>query len=117
MMPTLPQVYVDFQNASPSGWVRLNCVGTTQDLSRQQVHLREGLRLMLYSGDDVDEQGRTGHHVAEGTAIYSQDESCWAAVIDWDAVRFVPDAAVAGNPVLTDSSHPLGAAPTARADN
>ncbi len=85
-MSQLPQIYADFQNADPQGRVRLNCVGTVHDLSRQQVQLCEGLSLLLYT-DDSDENGGPARLVAEGTITYSQDEQCWVAVIDWQEIR------------------------------
>jgi hypothetical protein len=95
---SLPEVYADFQNADPQGRVRLNCIGTVNDLSRQQVQLREGLNLLLYS-EDADENGRETRLIAEGTAAYSQDEQCWVAAIDWQRIRHEsnasPDASTA----------------------
>jgi hypothetical protein len=78
----LPYIHADFHNADAQGRVRLNCVGTVQDLSRQQVQLREGLGATLYS-DDADEKGRPARLIAEGTVVYSQEDQCWVANIDW----------------------------------
>ena len=41
----MPKIYADFHNADSQGRLRLNCVGTTDDLARQQVELRKGLLL------------------------------------------------------------------------
>ena len=76
-MDHLPRIFADFHNADPRGRVRLNCAGTADDLSRQQIVLQDGLRLVVYS-EDLE---------AEGMAHYSTDESMWVAVVDWDAVR------------------------------
>lgn len=70
------KVYADFQNADEQGRLRLNCVGTMQDLSRQKIALCEGLTLLLYS-EDLEVAGRVH---------YSNNESLWVAVIDWDAI-------------------------------
>ena len=76
-----PRVFADFHNADPKGRLRLNCIGTVEDLSRQQVTLQEGLQLVLYSEDlEVD-----------GEVLYSSEERLWVAVIDWDAIREVED--------------------------
>ena len=32
-----PLIYADFHNADPGGRLRLNCIGTTQDLARLGV--------------------------------------------------------------------------------
>ena len=37
-----PRIYADFHNADPKGRLRLNCIGTMEDLSRQQVELPRG---------------------------------------------------------------------------
>lgn len=48
-----PLVYADFHNADAQGRLRLNCVGTLEDLAQQKIELRDGLLLTLYA-DDVD---------------------------------------------------------------
>lgn len=73
------KVYADFQNADRQGRVRLNCVGTVEDLAQHQIVLQEGLVLTLYS-EELE---------AEGRVHYSTDERLWVAVIDWDAIRDV----------------------------
>jgi len=85
-----PKVYADFQNADPHGRLRLNCAGTVEDLSEQQVELREGLLLTLYS-DDVDEKGALDELLVEGVASYSEQERCWVASINWDAIHHASD--------------------------
>ncbi len=74
-----PRVYADFHSADPNGRLRLNCVGTVQDLSRQRITLEEGLRLTLYS-EDLETEGRVQ---------FSTDENIWIAVIDWNAIHEV----------------------------
>jgi len=72
-----PRICADFHNADTQGRLRLNCVGTIEDLARQQISLREGQPLVLYSEDlEVD-----------GLVQYSEEENLWIAVIDWDAIR------------------------------
>jgi hypothetical protein len=72
-----PRVYADFHNADTRGRLRLNYVGTVEDLARHQVVLRDGLLLTLYS-EELE---------VEGQVQYSTDENLWVAVIDWDAIR------------------------------
>lgn len=81
-----PRVYADFNNADAQGRLRLNCVGTIEDLARQQIVLQEGARLLLTS-DGLE---------VEGTTQYSQDEGLWVAVIDWDAIRETSESGTAG---------------------
>ncbi len=74
-----PRVFADFHNADVEGRLRLSCVGTTADLKRQGIVLREGQSLIIYSEElEVD---RVVH--------YSEEEKLWTAVIDWDAIREV----------------------------
>lgn len=84
-MSNVHRVYVDFQNVDPAGRVRLNCAGTARDLARQRVELCKGLRLTLYS-DDADDAGRPDPLETQGVVAYSDDEECWVASIDWDAL-------------------------------
>ena len=71
------EIFADFHNADPQGRLRLNCIGTIEDLARQQILLQDGKLLTLYSEDlEVD-----------GIAQYSESENLWVAVIDWDAIR------------------------------
>jgi hypothetical protein len=44
-----PLLYVDFQNADAKGRVRLNAVGTINDIAMQHVQLQHGLVVDLYS--------------------------------------------------------------------
>ena len=83
-----PRVFADFHNADAKGRVRLNCVGTVEDLACQKISLTEGQALILYSEDlEVD-----------GVTRYSPKENLWVAVIDWDAIREVV-------PVVSQKEH------------
>jgi hypothetical protein len=73
-----PQVFVDFHNADSQGQLRLNCVGTLEDLASQKVKLKEGQQLTLYSEDELE---------VDGVVHYSQVENIWVAVIDWNAIK------------------------------
>jgi hypothetical protein len=84
-----PRVYADFHNADGQGRLRLNCVGTIEDLSRLKVQLRDGLILTLVT-DDADPAGRPGELQADGRVEFSTEEQCWVAAIDWDHIQSVP---------------------------
>lgn len=76
-----PRVFVDFHNADAQGRLRLNCIGTIEDLSAQKIELQAGQRLPLYSEDlEVD-----------GIVEYSESEHLWVAVIDWDEIREIEE--------------------------
>jgi hypothetical protein len=84
------RVYADFHNADAQGRLRLDCVGTVEDLAKQHIELREGLLLTLYA-DDVDDHGQLDELLADGTVTYSNEENCWVASIDWSAIRHASD--------------------------
>jgi hypothetical protein len=85
-----PKVYADFHNADGQGRIRLNCVGTIEDLARQQIKLRDGLLLALYS-DDLDDAGRLDELLVDGVVSFSEEEHCWVATIDWAAIHHASD--------------------------
>jgi hypothetical protein len=72
-----PKVFADFHKADAKGRLRLNCIGTVEDLAQQQIVLRDGLSLTLYS-EELE---------VEGVVQYSTDANVWVAVIDWNAIR------------------------------
>lgn len=72
-----PRIFADFHNADTAGQLRLNCIGTIEDLARQQIELRVGQLLTLYSEElEVD-----------GIVQYSESEKLWVARIDWNQIR------------------------------
>lgn len=76
-----PKIFADFHNADSQGRLRLNCIGTIEDLSRHQIELQPGKLLTLYSEElEVD-----------GTVEYSEVEKVWVAAIDWDEIRLVQE--------------------------
>ncbi|MDZ8221421.1 MULTISPECIES: hypothetical protein [unclassified Nostoc] len=79
-----PRVFADFHNADAEGRLRLNCIGTIEDLANQSIELRDGQLLTIYSEDlEVD-----------GVVQFSEEEKLWVAAIDWDRIRQVEDFVV-----------------------
>ncbi|GEM_PF-609084 len=76
-----PKIFADFHNADKKGRLRLNCMGTIEDLSRQNIKLQDGQLLILYS-EELE---------ADGVVQYSEEETLWVAVIDWQLLREVED--------------------------
>jgi hypothetical protein len=71
-----PRVFADFNNADVEGRLRLNCIGTIEDLARQNIELQDGQLLILYSEDlEVD-----------GVVKYSDNENIWVAAIEWNVI-------------------------------
>lgn len=91
-----PKVFADFHNADAHGRLRLNCIGTVQDLAQQQIILRDGLPLTFYS-EELE---------VEGVVQYSTDENVWVAVIDWRAIRDVgPQACSSEDKTIPPQQH------------
>jgi hypothetical protein len=89
-----PKVYADFHNADANGRLRLNCVGTIEDLARQGITLHEGMLLTLYS-DDLDDNGQLDELLINGVVSFSEEEHCWVAAIDWSAIRHASEERMA----------------------
>ena len=85
-----PKIYADFHNADVHGRLRLNCIGTIEDLAEQQVELHEGLLLTLYA-DDLDDKSQSDELLADGVVSFSEEEHCWVGAIDWTAIRHASD--------------------------
>ncbi len=79
-----PKVFADFHNADIQGQLRLNCIGTVEDLARQNIELQDGQLLTLYS-EELE---------VEGVVQYSSEEKLWVAAIDWDAIKESQDLVV-----------------------
>jgi hypothetical protein len=75
------RVFADFQNADLQGRLRLNCIGTIEDLSRQGTKLIDGEKLSIYS-EELE---------ADAVVSYSDEEKIWVATIDWDKIREVAE--------------------------
>ena len=83
---SVARIYADFHNADEQGRLRLNCVGTIEDLARYRVELRDGEKLVLYSEElEVD-----------GVVQYSNVERLWVAVVDWQQIRELDVVGVSG---------------------
>jgi hypothetical protein len=79
-----PRIFADFHNADEQGRLRINCVGTIEDLSRQNIKLQDGKLLAFYDEElEVD-----------GVVQYSEEESLWVAAIDWKQIKQVEDMLV-----------------------
>ena len=83
---SVARIYADFHNADEQGRLRLNCVGTIEDLARYRVELRDGEKLVLYS-EDLE---------ADGVVQYSEIERLWVAAIDWHQIRELDVVEVSG---------------------
>lgn len=80
MSSKTPRIFADFNNCDRLGRVRLNTVGTAEDLNRLRLELSEGTALVV-----TDSELET-----EAVATYSEDEKMWVAKIDPTKVRSLP---------------------------
>ena len=78
------RVFADFHNADPQSRLRLNCVGSIEDLARQNIELHEGWSLTLYS-EDLE---------VEGVVQYSQEENLWVVAINWNNIKQLDDLVI-----------------------
>lgn len=79
-----PRIFADFHNADEQGRLRLNCVGTIEDLSLQNIKLQDGQLLAFYDEElEVD-----------GVVQYSEEENLWVAAIDWKQIKQVEELLV-----------------------
>ncbi len=69
-------VHVDFNNADPDGFIRLNTVGCIEDLSRMGITLLDGLLLPVTDGEVA----------VNGTVHAPSAEGVWRLLVDWDEV-------------------------------
>lgn len=79
-----PRVFADFHNADVEGRLRLNCIGTIEDLARQNIQLQDGQLLTLYSE----------YLEVQGVVKYSSNENIWVAAIEWNAIKEIEEFAV-----------------------
>ena len=70
-------IFADFNNADRLGRVRLNTVGTFEDLKKTKTILEENLKIIINDGEEFE---------ADAIVKFSNDENIWVAVIDWDKV-------------------------------
>jgi len=69
-------IHVDFHNADPDGYVRLNTVGSIQDLARHHVKLVDGDSLRITDGE-IEMTGVVRRPGPEGQ---------WRVEVDWREV-------------------------------
>lgn len=70
-------VYADFNNTDVSGRIRLNSVGTTEDVEKLSSRLTEGKTLEISDGEMR----------ANGVVEFSSEENIWVIRIDEDTVQ------------------------------
>lgn len=88
------RIFADFHNVDAEGRLRLNCIGTIDDFTRQDTELESGQEFTFYSEElEVD-----------GMIEYSPLDSIWVAVIDWNKIRRREES----DPELMYFNEPIG---------
>lgn len=71
------KIYADFNNSDELGRVRLNTVGSLEDLDRNRGELTEGLKVTLYTPGEFEVQG-----------VLLFEDGIWRSVPDWETIRY-----------------------------
>ncbi|MBL8899971.1 MAG: hypothetical protein JNM84_20235 [Planctomycetes bacterium] len=74
----MPAIFADFNNRDEQGRLRLNCVGTGQDLLALGLELREGLEILCTDRDELEVEARV---------TFSREEGIWVGEYDGRSVR------------------------------
>lgn len=74
----MKKIFADFNNTDVNGDVRLNCLGTLEDIKNGEIILREGLEILLDDYDSIKTIGR---------CKFSASESIWIAEVNWNALE------------------------------
>jgi hypothetical protein len=77
MKKSMPTIYADFHNADKDGFVRMNSIGTIEDLSRHGVVLKDGLKVRISDGELA----------ADAVIRAPGKEGVWRAEINWPEVK------------------------------
>ena len=79
------RLWADF-NASSDNGLRLNCRGTINDLSRQEIELKEGLELLLWD-EDTDENDNPDNLIVKAIAHFDDRKKIWEGVFEWKNIK------------------------------
>jgi hypothetical protein len=109
-----PKVWADFNNADAKGRLRLICAGTIEDLAKQAITLREGMRVTIYQEDDLDAAGHFDELLVDAVVSFSKEENCWVAAIDWSAIRHTSDEQIEHS--ASANGHPQSSVTKTKAD-
>ncbi|MGB3006514.1 MAG: hypothetical protein WBC06_08405 [Chitinophagaceae bacterium] len=74
----MKKIFADFNNTDSQGRVRLNTLGTIEDIEKQEIYMMIDLEVLL---DDYDELS------ISGIIEFSEKENIWVAVIKRDELQ------------------------------
>ncbi len=87
----MTRLWADFSASTDNG-LRLNCNGTIDDLSKQNIELEEGLKLLLWD-EDTDKNDKPDNLVVEAIAQFNYELNIWEGVFDWKRIKHQSDVA------------------------
>jgi len=71
------KIFADFQNADEQGRIRLITNGSIEDIKKQGIQLKPGMKALVYC-EDLS---------TIGVVEFSEEEKIWVAVINWDDIK------------------------------
>ncbi len=83
------RIWVDFNNKDEDNNVRLNCLGTIEQIESEAIPMVEGQKVVVFCDDDYEE-------IMEVEGILKQvitpppfQQKIWIAVVNWDTFKRV----------------------------
>lgn len=71
------KIYADFNNADETGRIRLNTVGSLQDINRLKGSLAPGISVVLYTPGDFEVAARVEY------------DGIWIGIPDWSTITYL----------------------------
>lgn len=83
-----PRIYADFNKLDEDRSAILACRGTIEDLAALNLELNEGMRVVLYMPDDLDERGSLDFLEVDAVIEFNQALNCWVGAFVWDELEY-----------------------------
>lgn len=69
------EIFADFNNADAKGRVRLSTFGSTEDITKLNIKMQQGMEVWLNDNEGLK---------VRGIIEFSDEENIWVAAIDWN---------------------------------
>jgi hypothetical protein len=80
MSAAIIRIYCDWNRGIDDTHYDLGCVGSVEDLTKNEHALKEGLRVILYQTAELE---------AEGVLEFDAEKKRWIGVPDWSTIRYL----------------------------
>ncbi len=91
-MKEKPRIYADFNKLDARRGSRrgviLTCQGTAHDLDAHGLTLQEGMEVILYMPDDVDEYGAPDNLEVDAVVEFDKVLGYWVGSFQWDELDY-----------------------------